>query len=565
MKTTDKDSCLILVSLLVKHGVRHVVISPGSRNAPLVVALAQCDAIEKTVVIDERSAAFIALGKASIVDGAVALVCTSGTAVLNYAPAIAEAYYRKLPLVVVSADRPMEWIDQDDSQTLRQYEALSHYVKRSYNIPSRCDNDTSRWYVNRVVNDAMLCALSGRRAPVHINLQLDEPLNVRKPAEATYWTERFIGLVAPGRILTDSELTHLVERLSSPNKVLVIGGFHKPDALLNESLGRLAMMPNVTVLCESIANIHNRLFIDSIDSTLSILDDEGKRSLTPDVVITFGGALVSRFVKQYLRNYRVGEHWHVGMTDNTIDCFQSLTLRIDMEAGSFFAQIADAMRESVDDSDYSARWHEVAREARLLHDKYVSSIPWSDMSAMSAIMSMLPHDCNLQLSNGTSIRYAQLFSSRDIRRSDCNRGVSGIDGCTSTAIGASTVYDGVTVLITGDMSAQYDIGALTVDCIPPRFKMIVMCNGGGGIFRFISSTSNQPELEEYFVVKRHFPLRQMAEAYGFRYFEADSVESLRCNFQNFMEVSDRPSIMAVHTPAEESAEVLRGYFKRHAR
>lgn len=372
MKTTDKDSCLILVSLLVKHGVRHVVISPGSRNAPLVVALAQCDAIEKTVVIDERSAAFIALGKASIVDGAVALVCTSGTAVLNYAPAIAEAYYRKLPIVVVSADRPMEWIDQDDSQTLRQYEALSHYVKRSYNIPSRCDNDTSRWYVNRVVNDAMLCALSGRRAPVHINLQLDEPLNVRKPAEATHWTERFIGHVAPGRILTDSELTHLVERLSSPNKVLVIGGFHKPDTLLNESLGRLAMMPNVTVLCESIANIHNRLFIDSIDSTLSILDDEGKRSLTPDVVITFGGALVSRFVKQYLRNYRVGEHWHVGMTDNTIDCFQSLTLRIDMEAGSFFAQIADAMRESVD-SDYSARWHEVAREARQLHDKYVSS------------------------------------------------------------------------------------------------------------------------------------------------------------------------------------------------
>ena len=176
MKTTDKDSCLILVSLLVKHGVRHVVISPGSRNAPLVVALAQCDAIEKTVVIDERSAAFIALGKASIVDGAVALVCTSGTAVLNYAPAIAEAYYRKLPIVVVSADRPMEWIDQDDSQTLRQYEALSHYVKRSYNIPSRCDNDTSRWYVNRVVNDAMLCALSGRRAPVHINLQLAIPL-----------------------------------------------------------------------------------------------------------------------------------------------------------------------------------------------------------------------------------------------------------------------------------------------------------------------------------------------------------------------------------------------------
>ena len=156
MNTTDKVSCNIIVSLLVKHGIEEVVVSPGSRNAPLVLAMSKCAALKKTVVIDERSAAFIALGKASVSGKPAALVCTSGTAVLNYAPAVAEAYYRRVPLIVISADRPMEWIDQDDSQTLRQYEALSHYVKRSYNIPADCSADNMQWYTNRVVNDALL-------------------------------------------------------------------------------------------------------------------------------------------------------------------------------------------------------------------------------------------------------------------------------------------------------------------------------------------------------------------------------------------------------------------------
>ena len=175
--TTDKESCRILVSLLEKHGVGEAVVSPGSRNAPLMMALNASRSIRCTVVIDERSAAFIALGKASVTARPVALVCTSGTALLNYAPAVAEGYYRKVPLIVVSADRPVEWIDQDDSQTLRQYEALANYVKGNYNIPAECNAGTQQWYVNRMVNDALISATSGRQAPVHINIQLDAPLS----------------------------------------------------------------------------------------------------------------------------------------------------------------------------------------------------------------------------------------------------------------------------------------------------------------------------------------------------------------------------------------------------
>ena len=177
METSAKISCQILVDLLVANNITNVVISPGSRNAPLVIAISRCEALNKHIVIDERSAAFVALGMAIETGTPTVLVCTSGTAVLNYSPAIAEAYYRRVPIIVVSADRPVEWIDQDDSQTLRQYEALANYVKRSYNIPDNINNDTSIWYVNRIINDAIMNATSGRLAPVHINMQFDEPLN----------------------------------------------------------------------------------------------------------------------------------------------------------------------------------------------------------------------------------------------------------------------------------------------------------------------------------------------------------------------------------------------------
>lgn len=561
METTDKISCNIVVSLLQQHGVKHVVISPGSRNAPLIVALARCESIRKTVVIDERSAAFVALGIASVSDNPVALVCTSGTALLNYAPAVAEAYYRRIPLVVISADRPVEWIDQDDSQTLRQYEALANYVKHSYNIPSECSTETAGWYVNRMVNDALLTAVSGRKAPVHINIQLDEPLN-RMIGYDTTRKERFIGIVNGMTRLPDETVGRLAACVSSAKKVLVIAGFLQPDSRLNQALISLSGSANITVMCESISNLTGERFVRCIDRTLSIMTDEERAVMRPDIVITLGGALVSRHIKQYLRKYRATEHWHVGISDTTIDCFRSLTMRVETEPADFMEQLASSVT-CLTASDYAEKWLEINRRATLSHDEYVSNAPWSDMKAFSMILEAVPHNWNLELSNGTSVRYAQLFADLISCRNECNRGVSGIDGSTSTAIGASMAFDGVTLLVSGDMSAQYDIGALACRGISPRFKMIVMCNGGGGIFRFIGSTSSLPELEEYFVVKPNLPLRNLAEGYGFAYYDVSNERELAETLPGFMAESDRPAILAVNTPPETSARVLKEYFNRN--
>lgn len=561
MITTDKLSCNILADLLIAHGIKDVIVSPGSRNSPLIVALARRKEFNLHVVIDERSAAFIGLGMAVQSFRPVALICTSGTALLNYAPAVAEAFYRAVPLIVVSADRPSEWIDQDDSQTLWQQNALASYVKRSCDIGAHLEFANGEWMCDRVINDVLLEAVCGRRGPVHINLRLDSPLNRMhdRPEDSS----RVIRMVTPPLELSTAEARRLGERLASPKKVLVIVGFHEPDERLNRALVKLARLPNVVVMTETIANLHSPLFISRIDMTLRILSKEDRANLRPDVVITAGGALVSRHIKEWIRSMdRSVEHWHIGLSHVTVDCFKHLSLRIEMEAPVFLRQLASALQIHQTSSDYSRLWHDIYERAIVSHEEYVRISPWCDLTAFSYITDHLPQRWNLHLSNGTSIRYAQLMDCSRLHRCECNRGVSGIDGCTSTALGASVLYQGVTLLISGDMSFQYDISALASQLISPKFKMIVLCNGGGGIFRFISATSELPEREEFLAVGSNLPLGKLAEGYGFAYFEASSMAELTTIFPAFIAEYNSPALLAINTPPQLSAEVLKRYFER---
>lgn len=576
MKTTDKSSCNILIEVLKSHNVKNIILSPGSRNAPLIIAAARESYFKKTIIIDERSAAFVAIGMCASNYGeeAVALICTSGSALLNYAPAIAEAYYRNLPIIIISADRPTEWIDQDDSQTLRQYEALSNYVKKSYNIPANCDTDNLRWYVNRIVNDAIITSTTQRKAPVHINIQLDEPLN------------NFIDItkLAPQRIINSPNIFHKIDenifKCNIINKlknkhVLIIAGFQnfckKNWVNLNGVSGSspleniLKNNNNFVLLTESLANINCELSIDNIDRNLSILSIEDKQNIKPDIVITFGGALVSRHIKQFLREIKPSEHWHIGITDNTIDCFQSLTMRIEMYPNEFFEQLSqyNNISNSIQSNHYSYKyiWENLAKMAKKSHENYINNCNWSDLKAFSIIIPQLKG--NLHLSNGTPIRYQQLFDkNKHIISVNCNRGVSGIDGCTSTAIGHALISNDPTILITGDLSAQYDISALTINKIPSNFKMIVMCNGGGGIFRFIKSTSDLPELEEYFVINNNLPLKELATGYNFSFYSATNEDELIKQLPQFLSQNNNPAILTIYTPAKENALILKEYFNR---
>ena len=558
MKTTDKEVCNILVDVLLKHGVKRAVVSPGSRNAPLLVALSREDGIEKTIIVDERSAAFAALGMAQQTGEPVALVCTSGTALLNYAPAVAEAYYQKLPLIVVSADRPKEWIDQDDSQTIRQFEALSQFVKRSYDLPARCGDDVARWYADRIINDAMMEATSGRCAPVHINIQLDEPLS-----GSSEWSRqsRCIELISPSADLSESDMSRLVE-VSRGCRILVIAGFMRPDEKCQKALERLSEMPNVAVLTETISNMRSPRFISAIDRTLIAMEEA--EEYVPGLLITIGGAIVSRMVKTFLRHNKPKYQWYVGVSDVTVDCMQSLTTRIQTDAGSFLSQFADVYCKMKEDGDFANSWQALAEKGLARHCRYVQNAPWSDMKAHSVIFKKLSEQNRsimLQFSNGTTIRYAQLFG--DLVKADnyCNRGVSGIDGSTSTALGASLAFYGLTVLITGDMSFGYDLSGLASRYNTKNFKIIVVNNSGGGIFRFVKSTATLPELEEYLECQRELPVKKYSDAFGFCYYEAENETELKAQLSEFLSV-EQPAILSVKTDSVISGETLKNYFKK---
>lgn len=558
-----KPSSQIVAKVLAAQSVRHAVVSPGSRNAPMLMALDAEPRIALTPVIDERSAAFIALGMAQVSRVPVALCCTSGTAMLNYGPALAEAYYQGVPLIVLSADRPYYWIDQDDSQTMRQPGALSHFVKASYDIPEFTDGETQlAAYAARVANDACLTAMSGRPGPVHVNMQFSEPLSEPSPRVKA---PSVVTRLETDLCLPSPQMKRLAE-IAKDKRILVVAAQCPPSNRINRAVALLSHLPNVAVWTESIANIHTPDVVECIDRTLLAVEemsDDEREALRPDVVISFGGALVSRMAKSYLRACPDCEHWSVGYRRGPLaDPFLHLSLSIETDPAVFLSHFAQNLCRMRPKSDYARLWHRASELADKRHKAKMQGIPWSLLQAMGYILPRIPKRWNLQLSNGTTIRYAQLFSTRHLHASYCNRGVSGIDGCTSTALGASLLYPHPTLLITGDMSFAYDIGALAARCLSPELKIILLNNHGGGIFRFISSTSALSIRERYFAVPPALPLRQLCAAYGIDYYRADSARALKSALQAFLAPSLTPALLDVDVDEQTSAATLRTYFGR---
>lgn len=580
--------CQLLIDIAVRHGVKSVYCSPGSRNAPLLLAAAGNEELQKRVVVDERSAAFMALGEALVSRRPVMLICTSGTALLNYAPAVAEAFYAGIPLIVVSADRPVQWIDQDDSQTINQFEALAPVVKQSYDLPVFLPElgnkgEELRWFVDRSVNDALITALRPKKGPVHINVRLDVPLGKCIPGSGEQG--RFIEFVAgPGDL--PLEQTKELAAVAVESRVLLLCGFMPPDSAMFRSVNGFAELSgNIAVMAESIANVDSggELKFCMVDSLLSRLDEDSLKRLSPDLVITVGGAVVSRMVKEWLRKYPPKYHWSVGYQHTTVDCLKSLTARIETSPSRFLRQLSIRMkkllrsregmsRQNTTDFQYRDEITRLRNRALAFRNRFVDDVPWTDLKAFSIIAASFPKDMNLFLSNGTPIRYAQLF---DIpaHACYCNRGVSGIDGCTSTAIGGATAFSGnlpgwdsqrrSTILITGDMSFSYDLSALSWPGFPDSLKIIVINNSGGGIFRFIRSTSSLDEemLGKYFCVPPGIDIEKFSSSFGFNYLKAENESELNAALPRLYS-SERAAVLEIVTPAELSAAALSQYLSR---
>ncbi|MGN0214770.1 MAG: 2-succinyl-5-enolpyruvyl-6-hydroxy-3-cyclohexene-1-carboxylic-acid synthase [Muribaculaceae bacterium] len=562
MKTTNENTahltCRWLAEMLAEHGAEWVVCCPGSRNTPLLMAFARENRLRKTVVVDERSAGYVAIGIAQQTRRPVAVVCTSGTALLNLAPASAEAYYSKVPLIIVSADRPQQWIDQNDSQTLRQPLALSQVVKWHTSLPSRPSTADERWWVRRMLNEAWQKVTTSPMATVHINIHISEPIAETTQTNEYIWSNIICPNTTPRLANADAQM--LASQVAAKSRIMVVCGVMPPNDELNGVLCQMANRNNCVVLAEPISNIRGVNIISHPEQALCELTPDNESRLAPDLVIYIGGALVSRRIKEFLRSQNC-QQWRVGIDNNIIDTFKHLTCNIAVEPEELFSHLA-AVKQT--ESSYASDWAAIALAAQNSHEHLVMDFPWSSLVAINAISRHLPKATILHLSNGLSVRLAQLCNTPQVEQWWSNRGTSGIDGSTSTALGASLVADESknVVLITGDMSFNYDLNALNTDLNYSRLKIIVLCNGGGGIFRFINTTATLPELEEYMEVKHSTPVADFARTFGFDYFAAENLLQLNEALPQFFG-NHKQAILAVYTDSTTDATVLNQYYNRN--
>ncbi|MBK8612024.1 MAG: 2-succinyl-5-enolpyruvyl-6-hydroxy-3-cyclohexene-1-carboxylic-acid synthase [Flavobacteriales bacterium] len=555
--TSDHFAAAELARLCAAKGVRHVVISPGSRSAPLVIAFHQQPEITCLQVIDERSAAFFALGMAQQLLAPVALICTSGSAVLNYGPAIAEAFYQRIPLLVITADRPEEWVDQGEGQAIRQQGVLALHMKRSVQLPRLTNDELARWHCGRLINEAIDATLLPVAGPVHVNVPFTEPLyGTTEEVGST----RFIAPVMTESFILPEHARWLVGQLSACRKVMVLAGQGVWSAGMKQQLMQLAALPQVSIHTEATSNLDDPSFITCIDRVIEAVNDKNMEALRPDLLITFGGAVVSKRVKTLLRQWKPSQHWNIDLGQRHYDTYQSLTHDIAVSPEVFFAQLAPSVqpRESL----YRDGWKLLDETTRGTHHRLVSEAPFCDLSVFSTVLDRIPGDSAVHLANSTPARYAQLFDRVRGHRWFSNRGTSGIDGCTSTAVGAAFATQQLTTLITGDIAFCYDSNAFWNSHLSPLLKVIVIDNGGGNIFRYIEGPDKDAELLPYFEAPHTRSIAALVNSFDLPYYHAHDQASLEAGIDKLYSTHDKPAVVHITTDALTSPKVLRDYFKK---
>ncbi|NKI32101.1 2-succinyl-5-enolpyruvyl-6-hydroxy-3-cyclohexene-1-carboxylic-acid synthase [Muricauda sp. DJ-13] len=575
MKYSAIPSAKNLVLAFKEKGIKDIVISPGSRNAPLILSFTADSFFNCFSIVDERSAAFFALGMAQNQKRPVAVVCTSGSALLNYYPAVAEAYYSDIPLLVVSSDRPPYKIDVGDGQTIRQDNVFDRHIGYSANLKLDVSHATKKIqeyqpdllqstqkdvdkFNLKELETALDIALIDM-LPVHINIPFEEPLYELQELESrpTLLSNRK-GLATESK----QSFIEFADKWKAASKKMVLVGVNYPNEIDQSLLDILAKDPSVIVFTETTSNLHHPEFFASIDSIIFPIEksagqDDLFKNLQPEILLTFGGLVVSKKVKAFLRKYRPKEHWHINEI-RAFDTYFSLTEHVKTNPEKFLrAILKDA---NVTHSDYAKHWKVKKLNYRKKRAQYLKEVPFTDFSAFHIILQNVPKNYQLQLSNSSVVRYAQLFDVVPTLKVFCNRGTSGIDGSTSTAIGASYYETSPTLLITGDLSFFYDSNALWINYIKSDFRIILMNNSGGGIFRILPGNDGSETFERYFETKQNLNAEHLCHQYGLEYLKCGNKQQLENSLNTFFKPSAKPRVLEIFTPRELNDKILLGYF-----
>ena len=560
-----------------------VVISPGSRNVPLAIGFASNKKFKCYSIVDERSAAFFALGLSQKSKKPTILICTSGSALLNYYPAVAEAYYSEIPLIILSADRPEYKINIGDGQTINQSNVFEKNILYSNSLKQDCSHATEeiiKSNLQKIVNDEtdfskieklqksiqknneeiieIAFNLSiNKMQPVHLNVPMEEPLYEFNDSPSISVKVKKKTEKKPS--LTDLE--NFYKAINKASKIMILIGVSDGNILSKKSIQKINSCSSIIVMKEHTSNVFNESFISNIDRLIGPIELQSNSDslfdkLSPEIVISLGGMIVSKKIKSFLRNYKPRKHFHIG-NNISKDSFYLGVEHINTNANKFFENID--LNKS--DSKYFEKWNQLDYSKLDLHNRYMKVINFSDLKVFEILTNWIPKKYNIQVANSTPIRYFQLFDLKNKNLMFANRGTSGIDGSTSTAIGSSVQNDSPVLLVTGDLSFFYDVNALWNNHIPKNFRIIIINNSGGGIFKILPGFKENNLFSEFIETQHNLSARLIAKMFNFNYTRVSTKFGLNLYLRTFFKNSKKPKILEIKTSSVKSTKILKEYFR----
>lgn len=542
----------ILVSLLKKFNVRNVVVSSGTRNIPIAISLENDDYFKCYSIVDERSAAFFGVGLIQKKQEPVAICCTSGTAVCNYLSAVTEAYYQKLPLIVITADRNIYYLNQLEDQDIPQMSYFTEVTKKSVCLPI-VNDEKSEWYCWRLINEALLELDHHGLGPVHINVPIDIG-----PEEVDFSLKELPELKRIERISVESkrkEWEFFAKKLKNTCKILIIYGQNfRADVELIEAVEYFFQKYDCVVATELISNLWSEGTVN-LHRVFQFHAGDFLDQAKPEIVITLGGNYVSNIKGRLKGDKWQFEHWLVSDDGMVADPFRKLTYIFECGSKMFFRYMAELGGDDILEHSYYDIWKKNEKQFAWPSREY------NDVYLVSEFMKRIPEHSLLHIANSTSIRIAELFGVKESVDVYCNRGTNGIDGSLSAFMGAASETKGLCFLLIGDLSFFYDMNGLWNRYIGKNIRILLSNNSGAGIFHYTRSKKSMPTLDNLIGAEHDGKAKMWVESRGFLYLSAYDIEEFEEGIIKFFDINiDRPVFFEVFTDKEIDAEALKKYY-----
>ncbi len=543
----------LLVAMLKAKKVKNIVVSAGTSHDAIARSL-ECDDYFKTYnIVDERSAAFFALGLIQELNETVAIVCTAGTAAVNYLTGVTEASRRNLPLVVITADKNPYYYNQFEDQMVDQINLFKSVVKHTVSLPMIKD-DKDRWYCERLLNEAFLEINHHGTGPVHINIPIEEGMFA---IGDTFTTKELPKIKVIERLDVSSDLNKWEEKFRSlkNKKVLIVYGqdYNVTQSRI-EKLEKIFRNYNCLISTEKLSNLHCEGAIEMSKVSRMMTVSGEFEQICPDVVISLAGSVAWDGKFALKSNNKKFENWLVSEFGMVQDFYRNLTNIFECSIDEFLEKMSNY--EIDEKNDYYNLCKNLDAKFELPNFEY------SNLYVTQKLMNNIPKDSILNLANSSTIRLAQYFDNDPSIKIYCNRGIHGIDGCMSTFIGQSAVTDKLSFLIIGDLTFFYDMNALWNRYVGKNVRIMLVNNSGAALFHFNQGLQKYPTLNENVAADHNATAKGWTESRGFKYLSSTNKEEFDKNLVEFVNPnSDKPIILEVFTKKEEDARLQHEFFE----